>query len=66
MLNRDSGPTTVYSVLVTVEIEDGVASPEQVMNRLADGVSFIEGCYVLSVDNFGTIDTREEDEPDFV
>ena len=61
MLDRNSGPTRVYSMLVTVEIEDGVTSPEHVMNRLADGISYIEGVNVLDVDNYGTL-TEEDGE----
>ena len=61
MLDRDAGPTQVYSFLVTVEIEDGVLSPEKVANRLADGVSFIEGCSVIDVDNLGAMVTQEDE-----
>lgn len=56
MLYRNSGPTKAYSFLVTIELEDGVTSPETIMNRLSDAVSFMDGCSVLDVENFGTID----------
>lgn len=61
MLDRDAGPTQVYSFLVTIEIEDAILSPEHVANRLADGVSFIEGCNVIDVENFGTLAESEDE-----
>lgn len=61
MLDRDAGPTQVYSFLVTVEIEEGILSPEHVANRLSDGVSYIEGCHVLDVENFGTLVEAESE-----
>ena len=62
MLDRNAGPTQVYSFLVTVEIEDARLSPDKVALRLADGISFLEGCGVIDVENFGTL--REDDGED--
>ena len=62
MLYRNSGPTKVYSFLITLELEDGVISPEMAMNRLSDAVSFMEGCVVLDVENYGTLAEVEADE----
>lgn len=63
MLDRNAGPTQIYSFLVTVEIEDAILSPEKVAARLADGISFLEGCGIVDVENFGTIlESEDEDE----
>lgn len=63
MLDRNAGPTQVYSFLVTVEIEDAILSPEKVAARLADGISFLEGCGIVDVENFGTLlENEDEDE----
>lgn len=55
--------TSVYGYLVSVEIEDGVTSPEAVTAKLADSVTWVEGVGDVTVDLLGRIDVVGDGEP---
>jgi hypothetical protein len=57
MLQRGSGPVTTFAFLTAVEIEDGGStSPEQVMARLQEGLTFMEGVGAVECENLGKLD----------
>ena len=62
MLNRDSGKTRVYGILLGVELEDNVCTPEQAVRKLADSLSFVEGVGAVTIDVLGEVDQYDEPE----
>ena len=52
-----------YGFLLSVEIaEDDSTTPEQVAQRLADSISFMEGTGLVDVESLGKIDTYDAED----
>lgn len=62
MLNRNSGPTKIFGILIGLEIETGVCTPEKAAMKLGDALNFTEGVGSVTVDVLGEIDTVDETE----
>ena len=62
MLDRNSGPTRVFGILIGLELEDGVCTPEQAAMKLSDSLSFVEGVGNVTVDILGEIDVVDDPE----
>lgn len=62
MLDRNSGPTKVYGVLIGVELETSVCTPERAAMKLGDALNFTEGVGSVTVDVLGEIETVDEPE----
>jgi len=56
MLNHNHGPLKPFGFLLGVEIEEGVATPEQVLNKMLDAVSFMEGVQVFDAECLGEVE----------
>ena len=57
---NNPGKITINGFLIAVEIEEGT-SIEQVGNKLADAVSFMEGTGQVEVNHLGTLELVPED-----
>ena len=62
MLARDAGPIKVFGILIGLELEDGVCTPEQAAAKLADSLAWVEGVGNVTVDVLGEIDVMDAPE----
>ena len=60
-LDGEDNKTRSWGFIVSVEIEDGMTTPEQVAARIHDGLSFMEGTGAVLVDALGEIEEYEEE-----
>lgn len=61
MLERTAGKTEHFGFLISCELEAGKVTTEQIMMKLSDSVSWVEGVGETCVECLGKIDVYTDD-----
>lgn len=60
MLKQENGSTTIQGFLVGVEVEDtSTVTPQQIAERIADSLTFMEGVGRVDVEKLGRIEVED-------